>query len=144
MPRYLGRKCRIRLSRLNGPYAEQFRTPGAHEFALMWRLQELGIEIYYASEVVALYDQQLDLRSVCLQQCKHAMGCSEVAIKYPPSKQLEGVHRVLSECGPGKAGDSGAKRPKKGLRFAVSAGTIRETLVRPCEALEKIAPYWLI
>jgi len=135
---------RATLSRINGPYAEQLRTPGAEEFALMWRLQELGIEIYYASEVVALHAQQLDLRSVCLQQYKHAMGYSEVAIKYPPSKQLESVHRVLSECGPGEAGDSVAKRLKKGLRAAVSASTIRETLVCACEALGKIAPYWFI
>jgi len=132
---------RATLSRLNGPYAEQLRTPGAEEFALMRRLQELGIEIYCASEVVALHDQPLNIRDVCMQQYKHAVGYSEVAMKYPASRQLKCVRRVLEECAPARAGDPLAPRLKRGLRAAMSALRIRKTLVRACEALENIAPY---
>ncbi len=129
------------LNRLGGPYCETLRTPGAEEFALMSRIQELGIEIYHMPGVIALHDQPLDLRGVCLQQYKHGMGYSEFARKYRSTGRLDAVQRVLSQCGPVSISDPILTVVRKSVRTIFSSAWNREVLVRLCQGLERIAPY---
>ncbi len=78
-----------------GVYRDELETPAAEEYELTFRLRERRIPILLATRIVAWHDHHVTLEGFCRQQYKHALGCAEVAMKYPATQSLLSLGNVI-------------------------------------------------
>jgi hypothetical protein len=117
-------------------YRDDLATPAAEEYELSYRLRALGIPIYMATHIVAKARFPVAIESLCRQQYKHAIGCSEVAAKYPATLELADLNRVIEVNADGKS-HGAAARVKRTLKKSLSGVRARQALLRAVCALER-------
>jgi glycosyltransferase involved in cell wall biosynthesis len=116
-------------------YSDRLFTPAAEEFELAYRMRRSGIEIVLAPRIVARHDQPLDLGGICRQQYKHALGTVEVIKKYPATRSLPALDRIIGSNldPPGPFTLQSLKRAA--VRFFASA-PVRHTFLKTIEAVQ--------
>lgn len=124
-----------------GVYREDLATPAAEEFELSHRLLRRGIPTLLATRIVALHDQSLAIASVCLQQHKHAVGCAEAALKYPATRELPELARVLETNRPARASDSALSVLEKVAKGLLAQRWPRAAMLLAVGIVERVAPH---
>ncbi len=123
-------------------YAETLRTPAAEEYELAFRLRREGIPMVFASRIVALHHQSLDIRAVCQHQYKHGLGCAEAACRCPDTLALPELRRIIERTElPAKTLKGFAKRAGSGVaarRILLSTAGFLERLPASSLLLEHI------
>jgi glycosyltransferase involved in cell wall biosynthesis len=116
-------------------YSDRLFTPAAEEFELAYRMRLSGIEIVLAPRIVARHDQPLDLGGICRQQYKHALGTAEVIRKYPATRSLPALDRIIRANldPPGRFTLQSIKRAA--VHFFASA-PVRHTFLKTIEAVQ--------
>lgn len=120
-------------------YSDNLSTPAAEEFELAYRLQQSGIRILLAPRIVAWHDQRLDLGSVCRQQYKHALGTAEVLKKYPATRGLPVLERIVRTNLDPLQGLSLKTFKRRALRYLASA-PVRAGSLRTVELIQSVVP----
>jgi glycosyltransferase involved in cell wall biosynthesis len=123
-----------------GVYRDDLATPAAEELELSFRLQELGVPVYAANNIVALHDHPVALESMCTQQYKHAVGYGEVFVKCPDTFKLREVGDVVRGNRPAGRGDSAGAVVRKSLKAALSTRPARSAALRLAKLMERVAP----
>jgi hypothetical protein len=120
-------------------YSDNLSTPAAEEFELAYRLKRAGIRIVLAPWIVAWHDQSLDFGSICRQQYKHALGTAEVIAKYPATRSLPALERIIRANLESPQGLTFQTLKRTALRYLAIA-PVREAAVRIVEAMQYLIP----
>jgi GT2 family glycosyltransferase len=120
-------------------YSDRLFTPAAEEFELAYRMRRSGIEIVLAPRIIARHDQPLDLGGICRQQYKHALGTAEVIKKYPATRSLPALDRIIRANldPPGRFTFQSLKRAAAAF-FASTP--VRHALLKLIEAVQFLIP----
>ncbi len=104
-------------------YAEELRTPAAEEYELAHRVRQEGIRVVFASRLVALHHQSLEIDAVCRAQYKHGVGCAEAAAKYPQTLESTDLASKIERCA------SPSTTPRGLAKYLMSSGPVRQGLL---------------
>jgi ADP-heptose:LPS heptosyltransferase/GT2 family glycosyltransferase len=116
-------------------YAETLHQPAAEEYELMARLRREGIPIVFASRIVAVHHQSLEIGALCRQQYVHGLGCAEAACRCPDTLEIADLRRIIerSACPP--------RTPVALARFAMASQMPRRGLLATARLVERITPW---
>ena len=120
-------------------YSDNLSTPAAEEFELAYRLKQAGIRIVLAPWIVAGHDQSLNFASICRQQYKHALGTAEVIAKYPATRSLPALDRIIRANLEPTQGLTLRALKRAVLRYLALA-PVREAAVGIIEAVQYVMP----
>ncbi len=120
-------------------YSDNLSTPAAEEFELAYRLKERGIAILLALRIIARHDQALDLESICKQQYKHALGTAEVIKKYPATRSLQVLEKIIHSNLEKPPGFSG-RAWKRALMRGFACAPVRTSLLRMVQGIQYMIP----
>jgi glycosyltransferase involved in cell wall biosynthesis len=120
-------------------YSDRLFTPAAEEFELAYRMRGSGIEIVLAPRIVARHDQPLDLGGICGQQYKHALGTAEVIKKYPATRSLPVLDRII-RANLDPAGRFTLQSPKRAALRCFANGPVRHAFLKTIEAVQYLIP----
>jgi hypothetical protein len=79
-------------------YADDLRTPAAEEYELAHRLHREGVPVFFASRILAVHHQSIEIAALCHQQYKHGLGCAEVVCKRPATREWTDLARIIERC----------------------------------------------
>lgn len=125
--------------RTSAVYSDRLSTPAAEEFELAYRLHQSAIQLVLAPRIIARHDQPLDLGGVCRQQYKHALGTAEVMQKYPETRSLPALERIILASLDPPQGLTRQSFKRTALRCLASA-PVRKSGLRIIERLQDIVP----
>jgi len=118
---------------IGGVYSGDLSTPAAEEWEFAYRLRQRGIPLLIATQIVATHHQSTELRAICAQQYRHAMGCAEVVRKYPETLNEAALRNILTVNGPVAWSDPPSmvvmKVIKTGLAFGPSRAALLKTVL---------------
>jgi glycosyltransferase involved in cell wall biosynthesis len=123
-----------------GVYRDDLSTPAAEEYELSARLHQRGIPILLALRIVALHDNPFALDSLCRQQYKHALGCAEVAVKYPETRTIKSLDNIINQNGGSSSADKMPAAVKKAVRRCLAVKPARASLLNLVKVLEQVVP----
>jgi GT2 family glycosyltransferase len=124
----------------DGVYHDDLVTPAAEEFELSDRLRRMGTHILVATRIVAQHDQPVDIRSICQQQYKYGVGCSEVAAKCPTTTEMKELVGMLHFSRDVNWSESLQAALLQSAKILASTRFSRTTMLKATELAERNIP----